>query len=100
MAKKFTVLRSGMSPASRARAETKYRKLATTYAQLQQLREELGLTQEQLAGEVGISQAAISKLERRSDMQVSTLKTFVEALGGHLRITAVMPDGKERELAF
>jgi hypothetical protein len=40
-----------------------------------------------------VNQAAVSKLERRADMYVSTLQSFVKAMGGELKITAQFPDG-------
>jgi hypothetical protein len=42
---------------------------------------------------LGVNQAAVSKLERRTDMYVSTLQDFVKAMGGELRITAPFPEG-------
>ena len=52
------------------------------------------LTQEALADSLNIKQAAVSKMERRSDMYVSTLRKMVEAMGGRLQIIAVVPNGK------
>ncbi len=46
-----------------------------------------------LAKILGVNQAAVSKLERRADMYVSTLQSFVEAMGGELKITARFPEG-------
>jgi hypothetical protein len=45
---------------------------------------------------LGINQATISKLERRTDMYLSSLRRFVEAMGGELEITATFPDGRVR----
>jgi hypothetical protein len=42
---------------------------------------------------LGVNQAAVSKLERRTDMYVSTLQDFVRAMGGELKITARFPEG-------
>ena len=52
------------------------------------LRRRLGLTQEELAARIGMSQSDLSKLERRRDVRVSTLRSYVEALGGRLRLLA------------
>lgn len=49
------------------------------------LRRRLGLTQTELAGRIGISQSDLSKLERRRDVRLSTLKAYAAALGGRLR---------------
>ena len=46
-----------------------------------------------LAKILGVNQAAVSKLERRADMYVSTLQDFVKAMGGELRIIAKFPEG-------
>lgn len=50
------------------------------------------MTQAQLAGRLGIHQTALSRLERRNDVSLSMLKSFVEALGGNLEISAMFPD--------
>jgi transcriptional regulator with XRE-family HTH domain len=59
---------------------------------LKDLRTERGVTQSNLASKLGIHQTALSRLEGRSDVSVSMLKSFVEALGGKLQIAAVFPD--------
>lgn len=51
-----------------------------------QLRRQMGLTQVQLAGAVGMSQSDLSKFERRRDVRLSTLRAYLEALGGRLRV--------------
>ena len=63
-------------------------------APLYQLRKALALTQEQVAQELGIGQAAVSRLERRPDMYLSTLRRFVEAMGGELEMRARFPSGE------
>lgn len=55
---------------------------------LKSLREAVGYTQSQMAERLGIGQAAISKIEARGDVQISSLKKYVEALGASLRIEA------------
>lgn len=56
------------------------------------LRQAVGLTQLELAQRLGIGQAAISKIEQRGDVQISSLQRYVEALGASLRIDAIFPD--------
>ena len=68
----------------RARAEGSRRPWAE--ASLATLRRQLGFTQARLAGGVGMSQSDLSKFERRRDVRLSTLRAYVEALGGRLRI--------------
>ena len=69
-------------------------------ATLGQLRRERSLTQAQIAELLSIQQASVAKMEKRSDILVSTLQAIVSAMGGRLRIRAVFPDGLERELHF
>jgi transcriptional regulator with XRE-family HTH domain len=63
-----------------------------TLPTLKDLRTARNATQAQLAGRLGIHQTALSRLEGRSDISMSMLKSFVEALGGKLQIAAVFPD--------
>ena len=96
MAKRsFNELRTKMSPESRARAHAKAERYRAKMA-LNELREARQLTQESLAQILGVNQSAISKLEKRTDMYLSTLKNIIEAMGGTLRIEAVFPDGTVR----
>jgi len=62
--------------------------------ELNELRKARNLTQEDLARRLGTRQANVSKLERRTDVRVSTLREVVEAMGGELRITAHFPDAE------
>jgi transcriptional regulator with XRE-family HTH domain len=59
---------------------------------LAELRGSRGLTQEELASRLDISQSNVSRLERRRDMLISTLREVVEAYGGRLRIIAEFPE--------
>jgi len=81
-----------MSPESLARAREKTERILADMA-LDELREARKLTQENLAEILHVNQAAVSKLENRVDMYVSTLRRFVEAMGGELVISAQFPDG-------
>ncbi len=58
---------------------------------LKALRQAAGMTQLQMATRLGVGQAAISKIEQRGDVQISSLQRYVEALGAHLRIDAAFP---------
>ena len=64
--------------------------------ELADLRRARRLTQEELADRLGIRQANVSKMERRLDMRVSTLREVIEAMGGEMRITAHFPDAEYR----
>ena len=95
MAKPFSLLRDKMSPERRARNDARIQQ-AMQEMPLAELRAARALTQEHLAAILGIQQAAISKLERRADMYVSTLSKVIEAMGGTLEIRAIFPEGAVR----
>ncbi|MEM7072250.1 MAG: XRE family transcriptional regulator [Pseudomonadota bacterium] len=61
------------------------------YQTLQQLREAKKLTQNELAARLNIRQATIAQTEKRSDMLLSTLRSYVEQMGGTLKLTAEFP---------
>ena len=92
MANKFSALRARMSPqaqaVSAARAEAMLLEL-----ELQALRKSRQVTQVDLAKAMQVDQAAVSKLEHRDDMYISTLRSYVQALGGELKLVASFPDG-------
>src|SRR5690348_7359613 len=86
-----------MSAESRHRAHAKADQYRKDMA-LDELREAQNMTQEHLAKVLNVKQSAISKMERRADMYVSTLQSFVKAMGGELRIEAVFPQGGRVEI--
>lgn len=92
MARDFKELQARMSPEARARAQAKAEQMERELA-LDELREAMRLTQEALAARLHVHQAAISKVERRTDMMISTLRNYIEAMGGRLEIRAIMADG-------
>jgi DNA-binding XRE family transcriptional regulator len=99
MARNFKELRSKMSPERRARVEERVRKALQEMA-LDELRSARRLTQTELAEVLRVDQGSISKLERRTDMYISTLRRYVEAMGGSLQIRAVFPDGEVQITQF
>ena len=72
-------------------AEARGRELIREEMTLQALRKQLELTQEIMAESLDIRQGNISKVENRSDMLISTLRSYVEAMGGTLELVARMP---------
>ena len=72
-------------------AEARGRELIREEMTLQALRKQLELTQESMAERLDIRQGNISKVENRSDMLISTLRSYVEAMGGTLELVARMP---------
>src|ERR1700674_1097994 len=99
MAKNFKELQAKMSPERRARNEAAAEKLVEGMA-LDELREARDLTQEQLARVLRVNQAAVSKMERRADMYITTLQGVIKAMGGRLEIRAVFPNGVVRIVEF
>jgi len=93
MAKKFQELRASMSPAARLASEAEHRRLIEEMS-LHQLRKARELTQTKIAEDLHIGQGDVSKLERRTDMYVSTLASYLQAVGANLEIRAVFPDGR------
>ncbi len=69
-------------------------------ATLRQIREARERSQEAVAKMLHIKQAAVSKLERRTDMYLSTLRGYIEAMGGKLEIIARFPDQAVRITQF
>jgi len=82
-----------MSPASRAASEREFRRIVEEMP-LEELRAARELTQTSLAKILEVGQSEVSKIEKRTDMYVSTLASYVKAMGGELEICAVFPDGK------
>lgn len=92
MTRKFSELRAALSPEAQARAAARAEAMLEEM-QLQELRKARQVTQVEVAKAMCVEQAAVSKLERREDMYVSTLREYVRALGGELKLVASFPDG-------
>jgi ribosome-binding protein aMBF1 (putative translation factor) len=83
----YAELRARRSPEARKRAEKIAEELGRAI-DLADLRRARDLSQEELAQALGVEQPAIAKMEKRTDMYVSSLRRFIEAMGGQLRIVA------------
>jgi DNA-binding XRE family transcriptional regulator len=81
-----------LSPARRKKVEARAAELIAEEMTLQQLRKARKLTQVRMAKELGITQDSVSRLEKRSDLLLSTLRKTVEAMGGELSLVAEFPD--------
>jgi transcriptional regulator with XRE-family HTH domain len=77
----------------RAKVTARAQKLIAEELALRHLRQARDLTQQSMAKLLHIDQAGVSKIENRSDMLLSTLRSYVEAMGGSLRLVAEFPDG-------
>lgn len=82
---------AALSPARRKKVQARTAELIAEERSLRDLRHALTLTQEKMAEELGIGQDGISRLEKRSDLLISTLRAYVEAMGGKLRLVAEFP---------
>ena len=92
MAKKFSELRSAMSSEAQESSEKLANEMLAEMP-LHELRQARGLSQQVLASLLKVQQPAIAKMERRTDMYISTLRSHIEAMGGELEIVARFPDG-------
>ena len=84
----------GLSPTRRKKIEARAATLIAEEMSLRDLRHALTLTQERMAEALGIGQDGVSRLEKRSDLLLSTLRTYIEAMGGQLSLIAEFP-GRE-----
>jgi DNA-binding XRE family transcriptional regulator len=81
-----------LSPAQRKKVETRAAQLIAEEMTLRELRHARKLTQVRVAKKLGITQDSVSRLEKRSDLLLSTLRKTVEAMGGNLSLVAEFPD--------
>jgi hypothetical protein len=88
----FSDLTKAWSPERQARVAEKVQTLKQAMA-LAELREARAHSQTDLAASMQVQQPAVAKMERRTDMYVSNLRRFIEALGGTLEIVAHFPEG-------
>lgn len=81
-----------LSPAQRKKVEARAAKLVAEEMTLRELRRARKLTQVRMAKELGVTQDSVSRLEKRSDLLLSTLQKTVKAMGGNLSLVAEFPD--------
>lgn len=88
---KFSEIRREVTPERRARIDAIKRGMADA-ERLAEIRTSRGMTQVDLAERLGKSQGNVSELERRDDVYLSSLRDYVEALGGRLEVAAVFDE--------
>ena len=88
----FQELNESFTADRRRRIETRKRELLAEMP-LHELRQALAMTQRDLADRLRVNQPAIAKLEKRTDLYISSLRSYIEAVGGQLRIVASFPTG-------
>src|ERR1044071_897110 len=92
MTRRFSSLRAQMAAPSQTRSRRRAQQLMREMT-LNELRRTRRVTQGRLASAMQTSQSEVSKLEQRTDAYVSTLQSYIRALGGELDIVARFPDG-------
>ena len=100
MAKRFSNLIAKMPKQARERARARTRAMAAELT-LAELRKAFDVSEEELAKIPDVKQANVSKIERREDMRLSTLVTYIRAMGGDIEIIAHFPDrggGKDKSI--
>ena len=81
-----------LGPARRKKVEARAAQLIAEEMTLRELRHARKLTQVKMARTLGVTQDSVSRLEKRSDLLLSTLRKTVEAMGGNLSLIAEFPD--------
>ncbi|PBI79540.1 transcriptional regulator [Rahnella victoriana] len=100
MAKNLKQLMSERTPESQQRIADMAEEMLLE-VRLQAMREELALSQAEVAKVMGISQPSVVAIEQRgNDIKLSTMKRYVEAMGGKLRLNIELPDGRHMEFAL
>lgn len=87
------------NPVAAAAEARRYAEITNRVQTLRAIRQARGLTQQQMSAQLDISQAEVSRMERRNNLHLATLARFIRATGGRLRITAVFDD-QETEISI
>jgi ribosome-binding protein aMBF1 (putative translation factor) len=95
MAKAFDTLRKSLPAKRQVKIAARTEELLASLP-LQEIRQARKLSQEELAKRLNINQAAVSKVENRTDLYISTLRKHIEAMGGRLVLEAHFPEGSYR----
>ena len=91
--KPWSELTKDFTPQRRRRIDEMAKKMIAEMP-LHELRRARALTQQDLAKSLNVNQPAVSKMEQRTDVYISSLRSYIEAVGGKLRITAEFPEGE------
>lgn len=91
----FRQVMDELEPERRSRIETETARLQAEYLTMQDMRKAKELTQAKLAETLGVKQATIAQMEKRSDLLISTLRSYVEAMGGNLKLVVEFPGRNE-----
>ena len=92
MARNVNDIIKKLSAAQRKKVESRAAQLIAEEMTLREVRKARKLTQQKIAKSLRIGQEGVSKIEKRSDLLISTLRSYVEAMGGHLALVAEFPN--------
>lgn len=92
MARNVNDIIERLSAAQRKKVEARAAQLIAEEMTLREIRKARKLTQQKIARSLHIGQEGVSKIEKRSDLLISTLRGYVEAMGGQLSLVAEFPD--------
>ena len=99
MAKTIHEFIATLPPEEQESIKEGYKELWAEYMAMQEIRKAMALTQEEVAKRLHIAQSSLSRLEKRNDLLISTLRKFIEAMGGRLHITVTFPDRPPVEIS-
>lgn len=91
MARSLNEIIAGLPADEQAAIEARYQELRQEVEGLRELRQIAGKAQEDIASALNIKQPSVSKIEKQADMYLSTLRSYVEAVGGKLELTVTLP---------
>ncbi|MBN8596327.1 MAG: helix-turn-helix transcriptional regulator [Planctomycetes bacterium] len=97
MANKWNNLKARMSEGACARVDAKVKETLASMP-LAEIRKAIGMTQADLAKNIELGQGNVSKIENAADMYLTTLRKYIEALGGELHLTASFSGGRKFEI--
>jgi transcriptional regulator with XRE-family HTH domain len=83
---------AALPPEEQAQVEARYQELKQEVEGLRELRQIAGKAQADIAVALNIKQPSVSKIEKQADMYLSTLRNYVEAIGGELELTVKLPE--------
>lgn len=89
-----------MTAEERAKIEKEGQRIAAEARTIAEARKALSMTQTQVASALEITQGALSQMEKRDDMMVSTVQSYIEAMGGELKLVAKFPGMSPFELSL
>ena len=95
MSRSLADVKAGLSREARERVDARAAEIMAEVEGLQPMRVALNQTQDALARRLRVSQASVAKMEQRTDLLLSTLRQYVEALGGQLSLVASFPGRPE-----